>query len=280
MKSKKMIKLIVSLCVLSCLNFIMYSNVSALSRQIFITVKMNGNYIKTDVSPFIKDNRTYVSVRFVAEALDATVDWVDEEKKVIIYGRTKYIELTVGSKEVMVNGEKQMMDAAAEISNGRTMVPLRFVSENLDCNVKWDNLTYTVLINKEGAIIPEAYIYNRPYTDEDLIWLARIINVEGGGQSIDTKVAIANVVLNRVKSPEFPDTVRDVIFDKEYCVQFPPAHREGFSEMVPHPECVIAAKMALEGINNIDKCLYFNNVPFKNKSKDFYKKIDGEYFYY
>ena len=66
------------------------------------------------------------------------------------------------------------------------------------------------------------------------------------------KVAIANVVINRAKSQAFPNTIRDVIFDKTYGKQFPPAHKPGFGEIKPDKSCVIAAKMALEGINNID----------------------------
>jgi spore germination cell wall hydrolase CwlJ-like protein len=89
------------------------------------------------------------------------------------------------------------------------------------------------------------------------------------------------VVLNRKKSPYFPDTIHDVIFEVDTgYVQFPPAHRSGFRETEPDNKSIIAAKMALEGINNIGDCLYFNNRPFKGKDKDLYKIIEGEYFYY
>jgi len=69
--------------------------------------------------------------------------------------------------------------------------------------------------------------------------------------------------------------VYDVIFQKG---QFPPAYKSGFKELVPPDECIIAAKMALEGVNNIGNCLYFNNRPFTSRSGTFYKKIEGEYF--
>jgi len=112
---------------------------SAINKQIFITVKVNGNYIKMDTS-----------VRFVAEALGAKVEWDGEDKKVTIKDDYNYIELFVGSKECYINAVKQAMDTSPEISNGRTMVPLRFVSD------------------KNGIKVPEVCIYQRNYTDEDL----------------------------------------------------------------------------------------------------------------
>ncbi|HOM02563.1 MAG TPA: stalk domain-containing protein [Acetivibrio sp.] len=250
---------------------------SAITKEIYISVKVNGNYIKMDNWPYIKDGRTFVSVRFVAEALGAKVEWDEEDKKVVIKDDYNYIELIIGSKECHINAVKQEMDTSPEISNGRTMVPLRFVSEILGCSVDWNQTTYTVSITKDGIKVPEECIYNRNYTDEDLMWLARIVTVEAGGMSLEGKVAVANVVLNRVKSPSFPNTVYDVIFQKG---QFPPAYKSGFKELVPPDECIVAAKMALEGVNNIGNCLYFNNRPFTSRGGSLYKKIEGEYFYY
>lgn len=278
------------------LSSVFYSEASLLTEQIFVTVKVNDKCIKMDSQPYIKDDRVYVPIRFVAEALGSKVDWIAEQKKVLISSyeeeentdlnetvadvvyadESKAIQLVIGSNELVAYGESKEMDVAPEIVNGRTMIPIRFVSENLDCNVKWDDLTYSVLINKEGVVIPEELIENRWYTDEDLMWLARIVHVEVKGLSINAKVAVANVVLNRVKSPEFPNTIYDVIFASG---QFPPVRKAGFKELVPSRDCIIAAKMALNGINNVENCLFFNNVPFTSKNIVLYKRIDGEYFY-
>jgi len=276
MNNRGKYKFIAAIIIMVCLSFITSYKAEAVTEQIYITVKVNGKYIKMDNWPYIKGDRTFVSVRFVAEALGAQVGWVSEKKMVVISDGNNYIELFIGSNEYYVNAEKRSMDVAPEISDGRTMVPLRFVSENLGCSIEWDDMTYTVLVNKEGLEVPEECIYNRPYTDEDIIWLARIITVEARSATVEGKVAVANVVLNRVKSPSFPNTIYDVIFQSG---QFPPAHKSGFKELVPPKNCVIAAKMALEGINNIGACLYFNNRPFTSRSGKFYKKIDGEYFY-
>jgi hypothetical protein len=258
-----------------CLSFCL--PVNALNNQIFITLKVNGKYIKTDAPPYIKNGRTYVSLRFIGEALGADVCWVKEEKKALVITQKSLMELFAEKKEILINGEKHNMDSSIEISNSRAMVPLRFISETLGCKVDWDPKYYTLSINNENLVIPASSVYKRPYTDEDLLWLARLIHVEGKGLSINAKVAIANVVLNRIKSPAYPDTIQSVIFQKG---QFPPACKSGFKTLTPTQECITAAKMAYEGVNNISKCLYFCDVPFKSKRITLYKKIDGMYFYY
>ncbi|NLL05936.1 MAG: copper amine oxidase [Clostridiaceae bacterium] len=298
MRNLKGKSVFIALVIMVCFSSVFYCEASALTEQIFVTVKVNDKCIKMDTQPYIKDGRTYVSVRFVAEALGSKVDWVGEQNKVLISSEEKeeeviddssetvtsavyadeseVIQLVIGSNELIAYGEKKQMDVAPELVNGRTMIPIRFVSENLDCDVKWDELTYSVSIYKEGVVVPEELIENRWYTDEDLLWLARIIHVEVKGLSINGKVAVANVVLNRVKSPQFPNTVYDVIFASG---QFPPVKKPGFKELVPSKECFIAAKMALNGINNVEDCLFFNNVPFKSNNITLYQRIDGEYFY-
>jgi hypothetical protein len=269
-------KLVAAMLILFCIGFITSYDVGAVTEQTYITVKVNDKCIKMDSLPYLKGDRTFVSIRFIAQALGAEIGWVGEKKMVVINDGYNYIELFIGSNEYYVNAEKRTMDVAPEISNGRTMVPLRFVSENLRCSVDWNEMAYSVLISKEGLEVPEEYVYNRSYTDEDLMWLARIVTVEARGATIEGKLAVANVVLNRVKSSVFPNNVHDVIFQSG---QFPPAHKAGFKELVPPKDCIIAAKMALEGENNIGTCLYFNNRPFTSRSSKFYKKIDGEYFY-
>ncbi|MDQ2084853.1 stalk domain-containing protein [Herbivorax sp. ANBcel31] len=271
----------IAILLLFCVFTVVQQEVQAgLSRQTFITVKVNDNFVKMDVQPYITDGRTHVSIRFIAETLGADVIWEPEKEKAVILYEDTEIEMYVDDNILLVNDIKQTMDTSIEIVDGRIMVPVRFIAENLDCGVKWDESTYSVVIEKEDIEISKDYIYEREYTDEDLMWLARITNVEGGGLSLDARVAIANVVLNRKESPRFPDNIYDVIFDKAYNVQFPPAHRDGFKELEPTRACIISSKMALEGVNNIDNALFFNNVPFATNSVTLHEIIDGMYFYF
>ena len=100
-----------------------------------------------DQRPFItQEGRTLVPVRFVSEELGATVEWVESTRDVIIKKGSDTVTMRVNSKAVTKNGSLSSMDVAPTITNGRTMVPLRFVSEQLGVGVRWEASTYTVVI--------------------------------------------------------------------------------------------------------------------------------------
>jgi len=129
-----------------------------------IAIFVNGLEVVTDVPAQIVDDRTMVPVRFVSEALGATVTWDAETRTAIIEepGFTGVSDpLTVGAGElpgikVMVNGELVESDVPAQIIDDRTMVPVRFVSEELGATVEWDGVTRTVYITQyaPGAMVP------------------------------------------------------------------------------------------------------------------------------
>ena len=93
------------------------------------------------------------------------------------------------------------------------------------------------------------------YNSTDLYWLSRIIYAESGNQPLEGKIAVGNVVLNRVASSLFPNSVYDVIFQRN---QFTPAS-SGSINRVPSEDAVIAAKLCLDGANTADNALYFVN---------------------
>lgn len=92
--------------------------------------------------------------------------------------------------------------------------------------------------------------------DDAVFWLARIISAESKGESLEGQIAVGNVVLNRVKSPEFPNTIYGVIFDDRWGGQFEPV-RNGTIYLDPTAQSIQAAKQCLSGVNNIGNCLYF-----------------------
>lgn len=256
-------------------------NFASNASTMMVDIRVNDIRLSFDSDPYITEGRTIIPVRAIVEVLGAQdVVWNQELKEVTIMLDDKILKMIIGQKEYNLDGEIYSMDVAASIVNNRTMVPLRVVAESFDCDVKWNNDFRTIEITKELAVIDDCYINERQYAYEDVLWLARIVNVEALDINYDAKLAVANVVLNRMNDPRFPNTVYDVIYDTTYTTQFPPAHKGGFSERVPDDQSYIAAKNALDGSNNIDVCLYFNNVSFKWKANDFYKVIDGEYFYY
>lgn len=137
-----------------------------------IRVFVNGTQMSfPDQKPLINaDNRTLVPIRFISEALGASVEWCDVEKKVTIEHQGKTIALLIGEKKATVGTSTITLDTAASIINSRTMVPLRFISEGLGANVEWDGDTRTIYITT-GADQPlsEAKPYQgTPYSQSGL----------------------------------------------------------------------------------------------------------------
>jgi N-acetylmuramoyl-L-alanine amidase len=109
----------------------------------------NGQKVDSDVPPIIYNDRTLVPIRFVANYLDAEVDWDQQKKEVSIKTSSQDILLTINSSSVLINGTKKQIPygvPAKLVNDSRTMVPLRFVSEILGCKVDWDQDTRTGMI--------------------------------------------------------------------------------------------------------------------------------------
>lgn len=112
-----------------------------------ITVNVNGNVLQCgDVPAQIINNRTMVPMRAIFEALDVKIDWDSETKTVIADNNSTHIEMTIGAGIFTKNNQSISLDTPAQVIDGRTLVPVRAVSEALDCNVDWNSETKTVSI--------------------------------------------------------------------------------------------------------------------------------------
>ena len=109
---------------------------------------INGKTVANDVAPKIVNDRTMLPIRFIAEALGAKVDWIEESQTVKITAENIDISLVIGEDFATVNGEKIDLDSPSFIENDRTYLPIRFVSEKLGADVSWDDATQTVSITK------------------------------------------------------------------------------------------------------------------------------------
>ena len=243
------------------------------------TVVINDSYLYSDTQHILVEDTVFVVGRYLVEALGGTIEWIESTQTVKMTLDEQVIEIMIGSTEATIDGVIVQLYKAPFIKDGRTMIPLKFVSEHFGCEVSWIQSTYTVDIVKEGLVVPEDLIATRTYTDDDLYLLSKIVTVESGDESLEVAMAIANTVLNRVKDSRFPDTVEGVIYQVDVYKQFPPAHKSSFETLEPTQLSIIASKKALEGINNIGNSLFFNNQPFKSKADDLIRIIDGEYFY-
>lgn len=114
--------------------------------DIMITVKLDGKYLDFDAPPMLVSDRTLVPLRVIFEALGADVQWYGESQTVKAIKDDTEIALVVGGK-AYINGQLTPLDVPAMIVNDRTLIPLRFVSEAMGCQVNWIGATRTVIIN-------------------------------------------------------------------------------------------------------------------------------------
>ena len=108
--------------------------------------------ITLEVAPYIKNNRTFIPVRFVADALGASVEWDAETGTATLRSEENIIKLTTNDKQMLISDCKSAiwkqikMDTAPHIVNNRMFVPIRYIAENLNCDVEWNGETSTALI--------------------------------------------------------------------------------------------------------------------------------------
>ena len=113
-----------------------------------VTVYLNGVELYFDAEPAIVNSRTMVPMRKIFETLGAEISWDEKERKITAIKSDVTIELTIGEGEACINGEAVSLDAPAVIRDSRTLVPLRFVAEALDCDVDWDAADRRVIIEE------------------------------------------------------------------------------------------------------------------------------------
>ena len=116
------------------------------------TYYVNNTAKTMDTAPVIRESRTLLPIRFVAEAIGAKVAWNNDERKVTITLNGKIIDLWIGVNLARVNGQYKFIDPTNPLvvpviaDPGRTMLPLRFVSENLGAKVDWNSDSREVLV--------------------------------------------------------------------------------------------------------------------------------------
>lgn len=200
----------------------------------------------------VVNGSTYVSLRSVTEALrsDVQVSW-----KGWAEARGPGLLLTAkpGERYIEANGRALFAPDGVCLENGRTLVPVRALAKALAAEVVWDQANRRVILKRGSGSIPDASLY---YKEDELYWLSRIISSESRGEPLLGKIAVGNVVLNRVDSGEFPDTLYGVIFDGRWGGQFEPV-RNGTVYGTPTPESMLAAKLCLDGADVAGESLYF-----------------------
>lgn len=192
---------------------------------------------------YLERGTTWVAFRAVTEAYGLVVWWDGSA------AHADDISVRPGAAFVRV-GERVIPSAPVRIANGTIFVPARVLAEALNTEVYWHGRYEHVTLGARRAENQGSY------NEDDLYWLSRIIHAEAQGESLQGKIAVGSVIMARVQSEDFPDTIYNVIFDTEGGVQFTPT-KNGAIYNTPNEESVTAAKLVLEGKREAEGCLFF-----------------------
>lgn len=204
---------------------------------------------------FLYNSTTYVGIREYSMFMGAAgVDWNSAEKTAVVKSDELTVSAKSGSNYVIANGRYLWAKDGIMIKDGTMYVPIRVIAKAFGCSVEWEQSTRTVYVSGGGGLLSGSEYYR----SDEVLWLSRIINAEAGNEPLNGKIAVGTVVLNRVASSQFPDTIYGVIFDTNCGIQFTPA-ANGTIYNEPNAESVIAAKLCLDGASVSDKVLFFMN---------------------
>ncbi len=140
------ITILANLCGITPISVFADTQVQPVHDSEKISVYLDQEKITFDVAPIIESGRTLVPVRAIFEAMNMDVSWDETTSTVTAVGNGDTISLVIDRTDAVVNGRTYHTDVPARILNGRTLVPVRFISESLRTAVEWDDTNKIVNI--------------------------------------------------------------------------------------------------------------------------------------
>ena len=241
-----------ALCTLASLVLCVSLTGPAYAAESGVSFEVNGTSLVTEFATKVENEMTYVSYWPIVQALYPKAVAVWSNGQAVVTANGLKLEMKPGAKYIVANGRYLYVPNGVKLQDGVVLVPVRTLCQALGAQVTWNGVEGVISITSGSGPITSGDSF---YDQEDLYWLSRIIYAESGNQSLEGKIAVGNVVLNRVASPKFPNSVYDVIFQRN---QFTPAS-SGSIKRTPSEEAVIAAKLCLDGANTAGNALYFVN---------------------
>ena len=214
-----------------------------LTEQIDTALCVDGEYVSVEVARVQHDGVTYVALAPMAKELDESVQigWDGSSSTVTVKSSKLSLTAKVGQLYIQANGRYLYVPEGVQMVGGKVTVPLSVLVKAFDARLSWDAASGTAVVNRGSGAIQSGDSY---YNQDDLFWLSRIIQAECGNQPLEGRMAVGNVVLNRVKNPAFPNTVKGVLSQKN---QFTTWKNGALAKRTPNATSVIAAKLVLDG---------------------------------
>ncbi len=197
-------------------------------------MKMNGKSYFSDTSPIEKNGRTYLPLRMIAEFMHAEVSWSNADKTAVIKQVPLYTAAdgdTVASVARLYGLKPQDLKEYNGFNDGALQAG-----------------------SKVKVVIPSVIAERDKY--ESLYLLAKLVTAEAGDEPLKGQIAVGDVVMNRVSSELFPDTIHDVIYAQG---QFTPAMNGDLDKIKPGNTAILAASLAFNGERVVKDALYFFN---------------------
>lgn len=218
---------------------------------------VDGIAAPAEVEMTQKDGVTYVALANMALCLDETaaVNWNAESQVLTVTTSKLSLTAKVGQLYLEANGRYLYLPEGVQMVNGKVVVPLWAVTEAFGAKLGWESSTGIVTVTRGSGAIQSGDSY---YDQNDLFWLARIIYAESGNQPLEGQMAVGIVVMNRVESPIYPNTVEGVLAQKN---QFSTYQSGRLANRTPNASSVIAAKLVLDGgvVSEVKDALYFDS---------------------
>ena len=212
-------------------------------------------YINGRVTPYsakMIGGEIYLPIRKIFESItDAKVNYNTSSKTLTVSGGGHSISVSDGAY-VLYASDRALFSLTPSVvlSDGNMYVSAPSLAKALGMR-----LGYNGNVSLDGTPTPLMHA-NKFYRDDEVYWLSRIINAESRGESLLGQIAVGGVVLNRVRSSLYPNTIWGVIFDKKYGVQFSPII-DGSIYQTPGYTSTLAAKICLEGFSISNEALFF-----------------------
>ena len=243
------------------------------------TLTVNGKRLS---EPAMMMNGTlYLPLRAFAESLgDAKVNYNSSTKTATLSMSGLYLTATDGGFVTYAN-DRPLFSFSPNVlmSNGKMYIPASALTKALGVEIKSQTNTDITVSGRYTPLTPASKFYR----EDEVYWLSKIISAESGGESLIGQIAVGDVIMNRVKSSLYPNTIYGVIFDRKYGVQFSPI-LNGTIYNTPNFNSTLAARICLEGFDVSDGAFFFlaphlATSSWIPKSREYAFTIGGHDFY-
>ncbi len=235
-----------------------YTLPGIVSRHVWLlpqkAVTVNGRRLYNNA--VVMNDIVYVAIDTLASALGtASYSYNNSTRTATLSMSGLYLTATDGGFVTYAN-DRPLFSFSPNVlmSNGKMYIPAMTAAKALGISITENSASTLALSGKYTPLISASKFYD----SDEVYWLSKIISAESKGESLLGQIAVGDVILNRVKSPLYPNTIYGVIFDTRYGVQFSPII-DGSIYSTPTYTATLAAKICLEGTSLSDDAMFFLN---------------------